>query len=266
MLQKKILLPVIIVSVVAILITGLKYSGQFWPLRIIHDQVSNPIGNGLVQAKNRIYEQVTFLTSITSLNKENKQLRQNELALRQQLASLKEVARENELLRSQFQFNARLNFNLVTARVVSVEPNNTRQFITIDRGSSSGIKQGQAVLSSGVLVGIIDEVNDYSSKVFLVNDPDFRLRAIGQDGRAQGVIRGQIGQGYVIEKITQSETISQNEQIVTAGSGLVPQGILIGTVESVNKIDNAVFQSANIKPLVDLNSLEIVFVVKDLKQ
>jgi rod shape-determining protein MreC len=266
MLRKKILLPVVIVSIIALIVLGLKYSGQFWPFRIINDQIANPIGTQLVRAKNAVYEQVSFLGSITNLNKENKNLRQNELELRQQLAALKEVARENELLRNQFQFNARLNLNLVPARVVSVEPDNTRQFITIDRGSSSGVQKGQAVLSSGVLVGTIDEVNDYSSKVFLVNDPDFRLRALGQDGRAQGIVRGQIGQGYVLEKIAQSESISQNEQVVTAGSGLVPQGILIGTVESVNKADNAVFQSANLKPLVDLNSLELVFVVTGLRQ
>jgi rod shape-determining protein MreC len=150
--------------------------------------------------------------------------------------------------------------------VVSVDPENTRQFITIDRGSESGFKKGQAVISSGVLVGTIDEVNDYSSKVLLINDPDFRIRGIGQDGRAQGIVRGQIGRGYVFDKIAQSEPIALREQIVTAGSGLVPQGILVGTVDSINKSDNAVFQSANIKPLVDINSLELVFVVTGLKQ
>lgn len=265
-MNKRFILPIIIVSIVAILVIGLKYSGKFWPFRMIHDQIFNPIGAELIRAKNSIYDQVTLLGSITHLNKENKQLRQTELELRQQLASLKEVTRENELLRSQLQFNARLKLDLVPARVVSVEPDNTRQFITIDRGSTSGVKRGQAVLSSGVLVGVIDEINDFSAKVFLVSDPDFRLRAVGQDGRAQGIVRGQIGQGYIFEKIAQSETVSQNEQIVTAGSGLVPQGILIGTVESVTKADNAVFTSANLKPLVDLNSLELVFVVTGLRQ
>lgn len=265
-MRKQLLIPIIIVSLVALFIIGLNYSGQFWPFRLIYDQIGNPIGVKLVQARNGIKSQYDFLSSITELNVQNKQLRNTELELRQQLASLKEVARENEILRSQLNFNARLNLELIPARVVSVQPDNTRQFITIDRGSSSGLKKGQAVVSSGVLVGTVDEVNDYSSKVFLVNDPDFRIRAVAQDGRAQGIVRGQIGRGYVFEKVAQSETMSPAEQVVTAGSGQVPQGILVGTIESITKADNAIFQSASLKPLVDLNSLELVFVVVGLKQ
>jgi len=265
-MKKNVLIPIVIVSGVALLIIILKLSGVLWPFRILNDQVWSPIGSRLVFVRNSVNDQYTFLSSITNLNKENKDLRNQELELRQQLSSLKEVVRENDLLRSQLNFNARLNLDLVPARVVSVEPDNTRHFITIDRGNSSGIKRGQAVVSSGVLIGTVDEVSDFSSKVFLVNDPDFRIRAIGQDGRAQGIVRGQIGRGYVFEKVAQNETINQNEQVITAGSGLVPQGILIGAIETVNKADNAIFQSASLKPLVNLNSLELVFIVTGLRQ
>ena len=112
---------------------------------------TSPVGAQLVRIRNGAYEQINFLTSITDLNKQNKQLKVQELELRQQLASLKEIARENDILRSQLNFNARLNLELTPTRVVSVDPENTRQFITIDRGSVSGFKKGQAVISSGVL-------------------------------------------------------------------------------------------------------------------
>ena len=100
----------------------------------------------------------------------------------------------------------------------------------------------------------------------LATDPEFRLRGIGQDGRAQGIVRGQLGQGYIFDKVTQAESISTGELVITAGSGLVPKGILIGQVESIQKSDNAVFQSAQLKPLVNINNLEIVFIVTGLKQ
>ena len=149
---------------------------------------------------------------------------------------------------------------------MSSEGTSLRKYITIDRGKNSGLASGMAVLSSGVLVGTIDRVEDFSSTVFLTSDPEFRIRAIGQDGRAQGIVRGQLGQGYLFEKITQAESIAISEQIVSSGSGLVPKGILIGQVESISKSDNAVFQSAQLKPLVDLSRLEVVFVVTGLKQ
>jgi rod shape-determining protein MreC len=122
------------------------------------------------------------------------------------------------------------------------------------------------VIASGVLVGTIDRVEEFSSTVFLSTDPEFRIRAIGQDGRSQGVVKGQLGQGYLFDKITQTENINNGELVITAGSGLVPKGILIGQVDSVQKSDNAVFQSATLRPLIDFSSLDVVFVVTGLKK
>ena len=122
-----------------------------------------------------------------------------------------------------------------------------------------------AVVSNGALVGMIDNVSDYSSRVFLASDVDFRIRALGQDNRANGIVSGQIGTGYSMDKIIQGETIKKGESVVTAGSGLVPKGLLIGTVESIDSSDNAVFQLANLRPAINLNKLELVFVVKGQK-
>lgn len=255
-----------IISAVAISIIALNGLGVGWPFRLLHDQIYNPIGGRLISVRNAASEQLGFFGSIARLGQENKDLRAEVLDLRNQLSALKEVGHENELLRAQLNFNVRLNLQLLPARVVSTEPDDSRRFITIDRGGNSGVQVGQAVISSGVLIGTVFQVNDYSSKVFLVSDPEFRIRAIGQDGRAQGIVRGQIGQGYSFEDVAQGETVNQGEQIVSAGSGLVPQGILIGQVESVTKADNAVFQSASLKPLINLNTLELVFVVTGLKQ
>jgi len=265
-MRKQQFIPIAIVGFIALAILALRVTGAIWPFRIISDQLGNPVGRSVNAIRNGLSDRYQFLSSITSLNTENKQLRVQELELRQQLSALKEVSRENDILRAQFNFNSRLNLDLVPARVVSLDPDNSRRFVTIDRGSSSGIKKGQAVVSSGVLIGTVDEINDYSSKIFLVSDPEFRIRAVGQDGRAQGIISGQIGQGYIFDKIAQGENISLAEQIVTAGSGQVPQGILLGTVETVNRSDNSIFQSANVKPLLDLNNLELVFIVTGLKQ
>ncbi|MCX6806069.1 MAG: rod shape-determining protein MreC, partial [Patescibacteria group bacterium] len=202
----------------------------------------------------------------TELASENKAQANDILALKNQLSSLKEVANENDELRTQLKFNEKLKLDLAAARVVSSEGTSLRKYITIDRGRNSSLKSGMAVVSSGVLIGTIDKVEDFSSTVFLSSDPDFRIRGLGQDGRAQGIVRGQLGQGYLFEKITQAESIKRGEFVITSGSGLVPKGIIIGEVESSTKSDNAVFQSAQLKPLVDISSIEVVFVVIGLKQ
>lgn len=104
-------------------------------------------------------------------------------------------------------------------------------------------------------------MNDYSAKVFLIDDPEFRIRGLGQEGRASGVVKGQIGEGYQMEKIAQSDTIKPGETVITAGSDTIPRGILIGQVETVDRSDNALFQVAHLRPLANISKSEIVFVV-----
>lgn len=265
-MRKRYSISIIVVTVIALLLIGLKLLGGFWPFRVINDQIMNPIGGALVSLGNGLKSNIEIVTKAANLSKENKAQESEILNLKQQLSTLKEVANENQLLRSQLQFNERLSLNLTPARVVASDGNSIRKFVTIDRGSSSGLKKGMAVVSSGVLVGTIDEVNDYSSSVFLSTDPEFRIRGLGQDGRAQGIVSGQLGAGYLFDKIAQNESLSPNEMVITAGSGEVPKGILIGQVENVQKVDNAVFQSAELKPLVSTSNLELVFVVTGLKQ
>lgn len=259
-------ITIVIICGIAFLVILLRLFGGIWPIRIVTDSILNPIGSGLSGLGRGMRDNIDIILRANTLAQENKQQQAEILRLTNQLSAMKELANENEQLRNQLKFNEKLDLELTAARVVSSEGTSLRKYITIDRGSNSGVKPGMAVVSSGVLIGVIDKVEDFSSTIFLATDPEFRLRGIGQDGRALGIVRGQLGQGYLFEKITQAESISQGELVVTAGSGLVPKGILVGEVESVQKSDNAVFQSAQLRPLVSPANVEIVFVVTGLKQ
>lgn len=265
-MKKQYSVTIIIICMVALVLISLKAIGALWPLRAISDSILNPVGASLSGVGRVARDGVDVLLRAYSLARENKEQESKILQLTNQLSAMKELANENEQLRAQLDFNKKLNLDLTAARVVASDGTSLRKYITIDRGNSSGVKPGMAVVSSGVLVGTIDRVEEFSSVVFLATDPEFRLRGLGQDGRAQGIVRGQLGQGYLFDKVTQAESISQGELVVTAGSGLVPKGILIGEIEAVQKSDNAVFQSAQLKPLVNLSSIEVVFIVTGLRQ
>ncbi len=256
---------VVFVVGLAIVLTLLQGIGFLRPVEIVLDQVFLPFRRVVSGIGNGISNQVGTLASLGSLGEKNKQLESEVADLRRQLTAMREVTRENELLRGQLGFNSRQALQLEPARVAGYAPDNVREFLTIDAGKNSGVEVGMAVVSNGALVGTIDKVYDFSSRVFLVSDVDFRIRALGQDNRANGIVSGQIGSGYSMDKIIQGETIKKGESVITAGSGVVPKGLLIGTVESVETSDNAVFQLANIRPAINLSKLELVFVVKGQK-
>ncbi|MCC7289352.1 rod shape-determining protein MreC [bacterium] len=260
-MQKKVRTSLVVALGISLLLVMLNFLGWLRPVRIVVDAIFAPVVRVVGNVGNSVADNVRLFGSLGSIAKQNKDLETQVAELKQQLANVKEISYENDQLRSQLGFSARQNLTLAPARVVGYEPDNVRRFVTIDRGSNSGVKQGMAVISNGVLVGLIENVSTFSSQVFLAADPDFRIRALGQDNRAQGTIKGQIGQGYVMDRIAQNEVIKVGETIITAGSELVPKGIVIGQVESVERSDNAIFQTADVKPAINLNKLEIVFVV-----
>lgn len=202
---------------------------------------------------------------LRNLASDNARLEREVAELRQRLSEDAELRQQNEALKKQISFSEAQPRRLIPAEVIGYQPDNFRQFITIRQGSRDGVAVGMAVISEGSLVGRVSDVTATTAKVFLVSDPNFRVNGIDQETRATGTVRGQIGSGFIMDKIAQNESIKPGDTIITSGlGGEVPKGLIIGRVESVNQRDNAVFQSAQIGSSLKFSRLELVFVVAEL--
>jgi len=256
----------ITVLIVAFAIIVAFFTGILRPLRSATDQIFNPVGRQIHRASTDVHNAFTLVTSIGILNDQNQRLQSQVDDLKQQLANVREVQQQNDQLRAQFHFPQTNQYNLVAANVLGAASDTVRTVLSIDEGSAAGLRDGMAVISGGSLVGEIDSVSSFSAQILAVNDPEFKISAISQTSRTTGIISGQLGTGLKLDKIDQTAQIQAGETVVTAGTGLVPKGILIGQVESVQRADNAIFQAANVKPDVNTSKLEIVFIVTGLKQ
>jgi rod shape-determining protein MreC len=66
------------------------------------------------------------------------------------------------------------------------------------------------------------------------------------------------------ELVPYEAIIDEGDIILTTSLGDVfPNGLLVGTVEEVEKKDTGSFQTAKIKPAFNLNGLKNVFVITD---
>jgi rod shape-determining protein MreC len=119
-----------------------------------------------------------------------------------------------------------------------------------------------AVTSEGVLIGTIIDVQNASARIMLVTDPEFKLAAKDQDTQASGILQGQLGSGLILDEIGQTDVLKPGDTITTSGlGGLVPAGLLIGSVQSVNTRSNVVFQSAQVETEFRVSKLRFVDVV-----
>jgi rod shape-determining protein MreC len=238
--------------------------GWLGPVRAGAAWLTSPFQSWTSGVGNTVGGWFSVVGSAGQLAQQNAQLQAQVAALQQQLSQDTEIKAQNDQLRQQLGVGPVRPQNLVAAEVIGYQPDNFRQFITIGRGTKDGIANGMPVVYQGRLVGTVQEATPTSAKVFLVVDPNFRLAAIDQDepNRPSGIVRGQLGGGMLMDEVAQTDTLKPGDSVITSGLGSeVPKGIIVGHIQSVNKSDNGVFQSAEVTTDVPFSKLEVVFVV-----
>jgi len=252
---------IIVVAVAALLVAG-GIMGTLGPVRVVFDHTVVPVANGFAAAGATAGEALTNLSRVSSLARDNARLERENADLRQRLAADAETRSDNELLRRQLGLDVAGAPRRVGAEVVLFSPDSYRQFVTINKGSKSSVAPGMAVMSEGVLIGSIMDVQASTARIMLVTDPEFKIAAKDQDTGASGILRGQLGNGLVLDEIGQTETVKPGDSVTTAGlGGQVPPGLLIGSVQSVNTRANVVFQSAQVETEFRVGKLRFVDVV-----
>ncbi len=253
---------VIVVAIGATLVL-LGRLGILRPFARVLGAVGSPVSHVFQSAGSQTSGVFNFLGQVKDLNKRNMELTREVNELRLQLAADAEMRVQDAALKQQLGFSGESSPDTVPAQILAYEPDNFRAFVTINRGKHSGLADGMAVTSQGVLVGKLVNTADNTAQVFLLNDPDFRVAVVDQDSRATGTIHGQIGSGLILANVPQDEQIKAGDTLITSGlGGDFPKGLIVGRIESVNHRDNAIFQSAQVISSVKVEQLELVFVMR----
>ena len=150
--------------------------------------------------------------------------------------------------------------NAVQARVIGYPPEGAVQSVTIDRGTHSGIHRDDGVLAANGVVGRVVEAAPFTSKVALITDFTSNVPAIVQRGRYWGIAKGNLG-SVRLEYVSQDAPIRVGDTIVTGEGRSFHSGSIIGSIVKIERGDSNLYQTAVLKPAVDLSTLDRVVVV-----
>jgi rod shape-determining protein MreC len=207
---------------------------------------------------------VTGLVNVGSLRKENERLRQQVEQLQTQAGqsvSDERVKRELlELLKLEEQLRLE---ETVAARVTAESVSNFEWSVTVDKGSSSGIKIDMAVVSGDGLVGRVISVAPNASIVELIIDPDSGVAGRLASSGETGVVEGQRNQDLAMDLVSPNARVVLNEQVVTSGfqGSLYPPEIPIGFVSRVFTDPGKLNKTVAVRPAVNFSALQFVLVV-----
>jgi rod shape-determining protein MreC len=130
-------------------------------------------------------------------------------------------------------FQAQSPSKTVAARVIGNSTVASAKAVFIDRGYTSGIEKGMAVVTPDGIVGKVVAVYPLVAQVLLVTDATFKVGVESQRGHVHGVL--DCGGGpCTVEQVQEEEKVTPGEWFFTSGEDRIfPKGFPVGTVISV---------------------------------
>jgi rod shape-determining protein MreC len=246
---------------------------------LISAQVNTSSGTRVLQAVTfGIFSQVQLATAkvfggirsvwdgyiaLQGVRADNERLQAELMATRVRLQEQQALAMRGAQLEGLLALRQSTSLHTLAATVIARDGTGVFQTITIDRGSSSGLRKDLAVIGSAGIVGrIIEQPPLYASKVQLIIDRQAGAGAIVERSGAGGVVTGHDGDPPLrMEYVSNLADVKVGDRVVTSGiDGIFPAGFAIATVARVER-GAGLYKEIALRPVVDFWALGSVLVV-----
>ncbi len=191
---------------------------------------------------------------------ENRRLREELGRLRLENQYLKSELATAERARALSVFQARSPSKTIATRVIGAGAGAASRVVFVDRGSTSGVMRGMAVITPDGIVGKVVAAFPTASQVQLITDPTFAAGVISEKNRVRGTLKGQGHGACRIDYVQVEQKVEVGEWFYTSGDDRVfPRGLPVGVVTAVR--DGNPFKEVYLAPSGLQGGLEEVLIV-----
>jgi rod shape-determining protein MreC len=220
--------------------------------------------NGFFAFSDGVRSTTAMYLNLINIKKESQKVADENRELRTRLEAMSELSKENERLNELLGFKAKTRMKLTAARVMSKDLVSDHNTLRINKGTHDGVKSGEAVITTGGVVGYIYRPQAFTSQVLLITDRYSVVDGIVARSRARGIVEGKSASNCLLRYVERSEDVKPGDLVVTSGlDNIFPKGFPIATVESVENKSYLVSLKVELKPVVDPDKVEEVFVITD---
>jgi len=157
-------------------------------------------------------------------------------------------------------FEAHTPSKMVGARVIATAAGASNTAVFVDRGSTSGVEKGMAVVTPDGIVGKVLAAYPTASQVLLVTDPSFAAGVVSQKNHVRGILKG-MGHGTCrVDYVQNEEKVETAEWFYTSGDDRIfPKGMPAGQVTAVRP--GGSFLDIAVEPSGMASGLEEVLII-----
>lgn len=257
------------IAILIFLVIGLHYFGCLNWLENFLRSIVSPLSKKVYSLEISINGQGEKFNSVDDLERAYQSAMEALLSERSENVKQQLLEQENVELRAQLKFVQAKKINSIGAEVIGKNIDPVGNTLIINRGKESGVILGDPVIvGDGIIIGKIARVEENLSIIRLINDNQSKIAAtVMNKDKNLGIIEGGYGISVQMNYIPQNETINVGEIVVTSGlEADILRGLLIGTIEAVEKEAYQPFQKAMVKPFVNLDKIRLVSVILSTMQ
>jgi rod shape-determining protein MreC len=133
-------------------------------------------------------------------------------------------------------FQQRTQSRTIAARIIGNATGTNSRVVFVDRGSTSGVMRGMAVLTPDGIVGKVISAYPTASQVQLVTDENFAAGVISEKHRVHGTFKGKGENKPIVDYVQNEEQVEPGEMFYTSGDDRVfPKGMAVGAATVVRR-------------------------------
>ena len=187
-----------------------------------------------------VYEVSGGISSYFHLKSVNEDLLDRNMLLEEQINNLEKALKERQLdsiAVNSIRKMPQKDYQLFKARVIKNSLNLADNYITLDKGSSSGIHSEMGVVDGNGIVGIVYETSpSYSVVISVLNSKsNISCKIVGSD--YFGYLKWEHGDSRYayLKDLPRHAEFNLGDTVVTSGfSTVFPEGIMVGTVDDMS--------------------------------
>lgn len=246
-----------------VLIFGDKYTQGGENIRTSLNTLVSP----LIYVANLPYE--IFSLSAKNLHTREQLLTENEALKKKQVLQSEQIqqydflVKENQKLRALLGSSVKHSNRKIIAQVLSVHSNPYSHQVVINRGTTDGLSESQAVIDDMGLVGQLTKVGSTTSRVLLITDTTHAtpVRILRNDVRT--VVEG-IGKINVLKlsHVPHSLDVRIGDVLVTSGlGGTFPEGYPVAVITEITRDEGQPFAQVFAEPIAQLDRIRLLVVL-----
>lgn len=198
-----------------------------------------------------------------NLEAENEALKRENFELHIANQKLREIVLENARLKEMLDLKPDSSYKFIAAQVIATGTDNGINTRILNVGEQDSVGENMAVVNADGLVGKIIAVSEKESEVQLLMDHDCWVGVRLQKSREMGIVGWDGNPWLNLHYIPKNIPLEIGELVLTSGmSRIYPPDLKVGLVSKIDEDENEMFQKIRVKPAVNFNSIEEVFVIR----